>query len=81
MRVSGETDDEYTKGAKVGGTITSNNTAATTGEGATANAGRTQQLEAQLKEAQTSAAQVPTILYFNYRFKIREVDILLEKKS
>ena len=58
IRVSGETDDEYTKGAKTGGTINTTTTVTGTSEGATGNTRRIQQLEAELKEAETSAAQV-----------------------
>ena len=60
IRVSGETDDEYTKGAKVGGTTTTSTTN-TTNEGASVAAQHTRrilQLEAALIEAETSAGQV-----------------------
>ena len=56
--MSGETDDEYTKGAKTGGTINTTTTATASTEVATGNTRRIQQLEAELKEAESSAAQV-----------------------
>ena len=59
IRVSGETDDEYTKGAKVVGTTTTNTTN-TTNEEATVAAQHTrriQQLEAALIDAETTAGR------------------------
>ena len=66
IRVSGETDDEYTKGAKVGGTTTTNTTN-TTNEGASVAAHQTrriQQLEAALIEAEAAAGQVCVLRLF-----------------
>ena len=66
IRVSGETDDEYTKGAKVGGTTTTNTTN-TTNEGGTIAAQQTrriQQLEAALIEAEAAAGQVCVLTLF-----------------
>ena len=66
IRVSGETDDEYTKGAKVGGTTTTNTTN-TTNEGSTIAAHQTrriQQLEAALIEAEAAAGQVCVLTLF-----------------
>ena len=66
IRVSGETDDEYTKGAKVGGTTTTNTTN-TTNEGASVAAQQTrriQQLEAVLIKAEAAAGQVCVSMLF-----------------